>query len=108
MSSPPTISTSGSYPAEGSRTAYQARLFLPAIAISTMVAIALPDIQRLFDASVTESAWLVTLYLAGMAICQPVGGRIGDLYGSRRVFHFGLIWFGYVNGARAAVRQSHH
>ena len=66
-----------------------------------MIAIALPDIQRAFDASVTDTAWLVTLYLAGMAIGQPIGGRLGDLHGRRRVYLFGLVWFGIASAGCA-------
>lgn len=77
------------------------RWILPAIAIgttlaplnSTMIAIALPEIQEVFDVSITSTAWLVTLYLVAMAVGQPVGGRLGDLFGRRRVYLLGLLWF---------------
>ncbi len=82
---------------------------LPAIAIgttlaplnSTMIAIALPEIQRSFDVSVTATAWLVTLYLVAMAVGQPVGGRLGDLFGRRRIYLAGLIWFGVASAGCA-------
>jgi EmrB/QacA subfamily drug resistance transporter len=60
---------------------------------STMIAVALPRIQGDLDVSVTQTAWLVTIYLAAMAAGQPIGGRIGDLFGRRRVYLFGLVWF---------------
>ncbi|MBX3069338.1 MAG: MFS transporter [Thermomicrobiales bacterium] len=66
---------------------------------STMIAVALPSIQRNLDVSVSQTAWLVTLYLVAMAVGQPIGGRIGDLYGRRPVYLFGLLWFA---GASAA------
>lgn len=77
------------------------RWILPAIAIgttlaplnSTMIAIALPEIQDAFDVSITSTAWLVTMYLVAMTIGQPVGGRLGDLHGRRRVYLLGLVWF---------------
>jgi predicted MFS family arabinose efflux permease len=61
------------------------RMLLLAIAIgttlaplnSTMIAVALPDIQRAFDVSVTATASLVTIYLVAMAVGQPIGGRLG-------------------------------
>ena len=63
-------------------TASAGRWLLPAIAIgttlaplnSTMIAVALPDIQRAFGVSVTATALLVTLYLVAMAVGQPIGG----------------------------------
>jgi DHA2 family methylenomycin A resistance protein-like MFS transporter len=60
---------------------------------STMIAVALPDIQDAFGVSVTATAWLVTIYLVAMAVGQPIGGRLGDLYGRRRVYLLGLAWF---------------
>jgi EmrB/QacA subfamily drug resistance transporter len=60
---------------------------------STMIAVALPDIQRAFDTSVTATAWLVTIYLIAMAVGQPIGGRLGDQYGRRPVYLVGLAWF---------------
>lgn len=60
---------------------------------STMIAVALPDIQEAFNVSVTATAWLVTIYLVAMAVGQPIGGRLGDLYGRRRVYLAGLAWF---------------
>ena len=60
---------------------------------STMIAVALPDIQRGLGVSVTATALLVTIYLAAMAVGQPIGGRLGDLFGRRRVYLLGLVWF---------------
>jgi DHA2 family methylenomycin A resistance protein-like MFS transporter len=61
---------------------------------STMIAVALPDVQRAFGASVASVAFLVTIYLVAMAVGQPIGGRLGDMYGRRRLYLVGLIWFG--------------
>ncbi len=57
---------------------------------STMIAIALLDIERDMDVSVGAATWLVSGYLVVMALAQPVGGRIGDVLGHRRTFLAGL------------------
>lgn len=85
------------------------RWLVPALALgatlaplnSTMIAVALTDIQHDFNVSVTASAWLVTLYLVSMAVGQPIGGRLGDLYGRRRVYLLGLAWFGIASAGCA-------
>lgn len=85
------------------------RWLLPAIALgttlaplnSTMIAVALPAIQRSFNVSVTATAWLVTLYLVAMAVGQPIGGRLGDLHGRRPVYLLGLAWFGLASAGCA-------
>lgn len=58
-----------------------------------MIAVALPDIQDSLNVSVTATAALVTIYLVAMAVGQPIGGRLGDLFGRRRVYLGGLLWF---------------
>lgn len=68
---------------------------------STMIAVALPNIQSDLGVSVSQTAWLVTLYLVAMAVGQPIGGRLGDLFGRRRVYLAGLLWFGIASGACA-------
>lgn len=85
------------------------RWFLLAVALgttlaplnSTMIAVALPAIQADFGVSVTETTLLVTIYLAAMAAGQPIGGRLGDQFGRRRVYLAGLIWFGVASAGCA-------
>ena len=60
---------------------------------STMIAVALLDIERDLDVSVSTVTWLVSGYLVVMALVQPVGGRIGDALGHRRAFLAGLVAF---------------
>lgn len=68
---------------------------------STMIAVALPNVQADLGVSVSQTAWLVTLYLVAMAVGQPIGGRIGDLVGRRPVYLGGLLWFGVASAACA-------
>ncbi|MCC6792632.1 MAG: MFS transporter, partial [Thermomicrobiales bacterium] len=41
------------------------------------------------------------IYLVAMAVGQPIGGRLGDLYGRRRVYLIGLVWFGVASAGCA-------
>ncbi len=60
---------------------------------STMIAVALLDIEGDLDVSVGTVTWLVSGYLVVMALAQPLGGRIGDAIGHRRAFLAGLGLF---------------
>ena len=60
---------------------------------STMIAVALPDIVDDLGTNVSGAGWLVTSYLAAMAILQPIGGRLGDAAGRRRLVAIGLAGF---------------
>ena len=75
-------------------------LFLSAVATgamlnplnSSMIALAIPNIQRDFDLSYVTVSWLISsfFYLAS-AVTQPIAGRLGDLIGRRKMFLGGLI-----------------
>jgi len=58
---------------------------------STMLAVALPDIRSSFGVSVGAATWLVFGYLVCVAITQPIGGRLGDAFGCRRIIVWGLV-----------------
>ena len=51
---------------------------------STMIAVALPDIASNTGGGVAASSWLVTSYVAAMAMLGPFAGRLGDRLGRRR------------------------
>jgi EmrB/QacA subfamily drug resistance transporter len=61
---------------------------------STMLVVALPAIARDFHASVADTAWLITTYLIAMAALQPIGGRLGDRFGRRKLMLAALAYFG--------------
>ncbi len=54
---------------------------------------ALPHIRRSFDASLAGQQWVVTGYLLTLGSLLVVGGSLGDLYGRRRMFVYGLVGF---------------
>src|SRR5688572_5112277 len=60
---------------------------------STMLAVALPEIRDDFAVSHAQLGWLISAYLIGMVLAQPVGGRIGDQLGRRTVLVWGLAGF---------------
>ena len=61
---------------------------------STMLAVALPSIIEEFDVGLATSGWLVTGYLIAMASLLPLGGKVGDRFGRRRIVLLGLLMFG--------------
>ena len=61
---------------------------------TTMVALALPEISGDFDAGLDAVTWTITGYVIAMAVVQPIGGKLGDLYGRRRVFLVSMLGFG--------------
>ena len=52
----------------------------------TIVATALPDIERDLRASVNWSAWTITIYALGQVIAMPMAGKLSDIYGRKTVF----------------------
>lgn len=57
---------------------------------STMLAVALPGIMSEFGVGAGTVSWLVTLYLATVALALPSSGILGDRFGHRRVFLVGV------------------
>ncbi|MFE4830592.1 MFS transporter [Streptomyces sp. NPDC056672] len=53
--------------------------------MQTLVVPLLPHVPALTGATPTAASWLVTVTLLTGAICTPVLGRAGDMYGKRRV-----------------------
>ncbi|GAA0761002.1 DHA2 family efflux MFS transporter permease subunit [Ideonella azotifigens] len=60
---------------------------------STIVNVALPSIQADLGFSETGLVWVVNAYLLSFGGCLLLGGRLGDLYGHRRLFLAGLVLF---------------
>jgi EmrB/QacA subfamily drug resistance transporter len=60
---------------------------------NTVVNVALPSIQRSLHASTASLEWTVNAYTLSFAVLLVTGGRLGDLFGRRRVFLAGVIVF---------------
>jgi EmrB/QacA subfamily drug resistance transporter len=60
---------------------------------NTVVNVALPTIQRDLHASISGLEWTVNAYTLSFAVLLVTGGRLGDLFGRRRMFLFGVVVF---------------
>jgi EmrB/QacA subfamily drug resistance transporter len=81
---------------------------------NTIVNVALPSIERSLHMSISSLEWIVTAYALTFAALLITGGKLGDMYGRRKMFVFGLAIFtlaslacglapsaGFLIGARA-------
>jgi EmrB/QacA subfamily drug resistance transporter len=59
----------------------------------TIVNVALPSIQKDLGVSQASLAWVVNAYNLTFGGCLLLGGRLGDLYGERRLFIIGISLF---------------
>jgi EmrB/QacA subfamily drug resistance transporter len=57
---------------------------------NTVTNVALPSIQRDFDASLSALEWTINAYTLTFAVLLVTGGRLGDIFGRRRVFLVGV------------------
>ncbi len=73
--------------------------------LQTMVAPALPAIQRELDASTTSVTWVLTVYLLTASIATPIFGRMGDMFGKERMLVAVLCLFA-VGSLIAAMSHS--
>lgn len=59
----------------------------------TIVNVALPDIQRELDATLSDLQWVIDAYALSLAALLLTAGSLADLYGRRRVFAIGTVLF---------------
>src|SRR4051812_32506847 len=61
---------------------------------ATVVNVALPAIERDLGGGLAGQQWVVNAYLLVLGSLILVGGRLGDVFGERRVFSLGVAGFG--------------
>ncbi len=66
---------------------------------NTVVNVALPSIQRDLHASLSALEWTVNAYTLTFAVLMITGGRLGDIFGRRKFFLFGVVVFGLSSAA---------
>src|SRR3954471_19850786 len=59
----------------------------------TVVTVALPLIRADLGFTQASLVWVVNAYILTFGGCLLLGGRLGDLYGPRRVFLLGIVAF---------------
>ena len=72
---------------------------------ATIVNIALPSAQQALHFSDADRQWVVTAYALAFGSLLLLGGRIGDLFGPKRVFITGAIGFGLASGLGGAAQS---
>jgi MFS family permease len=66
---------------------------------NTVVNVALPSIQKDLEASLPGLEWTLNAYTLTFAVLLVTGGRLGDIYGRRRMFLFGVAVFSLSSAA---------
>src|SRR5262249_38779288 len=61
---------------------------------TTVLNVAIPTIMREFHTTLPSLEWVITGYALTFATLLIIGGRLGDVYGHRRVFVIGAALFG--------------
>jgi MFS family permease len=51
----------------------------------TMILPAIPDFIRDFNISYSTSSWLLSAYLIAAAVMTPIGGKLSDIYGKKKI-----------------------
>jgi EmrB/QacA subfamily drug resistance transporter len=59
----------------------------------TIVAIAIPNIQRELSLSATGAQWVINGYLLALSALFALGGKLGDVLGRRRMVVVGVVGF---------------
>jgi len=52
----------------------------------TIVATALPAIEKELHAGINWSSWTISIYALGQVIAMPMAGKVSDTYGRKKVF----------------------
>jgi EmrB/QacA subfamily drug resistance transporter len=72
---------------------------------NTVVNVALPSIQRDLGASISGLEWTINGYTLSFAVLLATGGRLGDVFGRRRMFLIGVVVFA-ISSATAGLAQN--
>ncbi|WP_415957748.1 MFS transporter [Streptomyces sp. 021-4] len=95
MESPPPAAAAAS---PGARTAQPGSIVgilafagIVAALTQTLVVPLIAQLPTLFDTSASNASWVITATLLAAAVSTPVAGRLGDMYGKRRMLLVSLV-----------------
>lgn len=71
----------------------------------TMITPLIPQLPSIFATSPSNTAWIITATLLAGAVVVPIAGRLGDLFGKRRMIMFSSVPL-VVGGAVCALAPS--
>ncbi|MFB9235890.1 DHA2 family efflux MFS transporter permease subunit [Plantactinospora siamensis] len=72
---------------------------------TTIVNIAIPDMSTHLSASLDQILWVINAYVLVYAVLLITAGRLGDLYGPKRLFILGLVIFTLASAACGFARN---
>src|SRR5215207_9859935 len=75
---------------------------------TTIVNIAIPDMIDELHASLDQILWVINAYILAYAVLLITAGRLGDLFGPRRLFIIGLVVFTLASAACGVAQTPNH
>src|SRR5437763_5486124 len=92
-SGPPPVTAAPPEPAAAASSRYRwvasgiiALGSIASILSSTVVNVAVPTLEKVFNAPLTDVQWIATGYLLGLAAVIPISGWVSDRFGTKRVY----------------------
>ena len=73
---------------------------------NTVVNVALPSIQKDLHTDLASLQWTVNAYTLTFAVLLVTGGRLGDIFGRRRMFLAGVVVFALSSAAIGLAPRS--
>ncbi|MFT2815727.1 MFS transporter [Leifsonia sp. A12D58] len=77
--------TSAGVPGSGVAVGILASAGIASSITQTMVTPLIPQLPTIFNTPATNTAWIITATLLAAAVAVPISGRLGDLFGKRRM-----------------------
>ena len=59
--------------------------------MQTLIIPLIPELPKFLNASATDASWAITATLVAGAVITPISGRLGDMFGKRRILILSLL-----------------